>query len=85
MNGLAKAFGSTFFFFGRSLHVLFGVGASCRFEPTCSRYAKEAFHIHGIFHGFRLVVARVFRCHPWGDYGIDPVPLKEDKWRPVHG
>ena len=48
--------------------------AACRFTPTCSQYALEAFRKHGIFKGFYLTVRRILRCHPWGGHGYDPVP-----------
>lgn len=47
---------------------------SCRFQPTCSEYAKQAFIKHGFFKGFRLAIRRISRCHPWGGSGFDPVP-----------
>ena len=48
--------------------------AACRFTPTCSQYALEAFRKHGLFKGFYLTVKRILRCHPWGGHGYDPVP-----------
>lgn len=47
---------------------------SCRFTPTCSRYAIEAVMRHGIIKGGWLTVCRLCRCHPWGGSGYDPVP-----------
>ena len=47
---------------------------SCRFTPTCSRYAMEAILKHGPFKGLYLSVRRILRCHPWGGHGYDPVP-----------
>jgi putative membrane protein insertion efficiency factor len=47
---------------------------SCRFTPTCSRYAIEAIKKHGAFKGLYLAIRRIFRCHPWGKSGYDPVP-----------
>ena len=46
----------------------------CRFLPTCSEYALEAFHRHGFFKGLFLSVRRIFRCNPFGKGGFDPVP-----------
>ncbi len=50
------------------------LGSSCRFEPTCSAYALEALQRHGAAAGSYLAGARVLRCHPWCDGGVDPVP-----------
>jgi putative membrane protein insertion efficiency factor len=47
---------------------------TCRFHPTCSRYAVDAFTGHGVFKGAWLSLKRIGRCHPWGDAGFDPVP-----------
>ncbi|TYB72144.1 MULTISPECIES: membrane protein insertion efficiency factor YidD [Bizionia] len=52
--------------------------STCRFQPTCSHYAKEALEKHGFFKGGKLAVIRIFSCHPWGRSGFDPVPGKED-------
>ncbi len=49
-------------------------GHCCRFEPTCSDYAKEAFLLHGVRKGAILTLKRILKCHPWGGEGYDPVP-----------
>lgn len=49
-------------------------GHSCRFEPTCSEYAKDAFLLHGVRKGAILTLKRLLKCHPWGKSGFDPVP-----------
>lgn len=46
----------------------------CRFTPTCSNYAREAFLLHGPIKGAMLSLRRILRCHPWGGSGYDPVP-----------
>jgi putative membrane protein insertion efficiency factor len=48
--------------------------ASCRYYPTCSAYALEAFERYGVIKGFRLSIGRIFRCHPFRPGGFDPVP-----------
>ena len=47
---------------------------TCRFTPTCSQYALEAFRKDGPIKGFWLSLTRILRCHPWGGSGYDPVP-----------
>ena len=48
----------------------------CRFTPTCSAYAIEAFQKRGFFIGFILTTWRVLRCNPFCKGGYDPVPEK---------
>ena len=50
------------------------LGPSCRYTPTCSEYARQAIVKYGPFKGLWLAVKRLFRCHPWGGSGYDPVP-----------
>ena len=50
------------------------LGSACRFEPTCSRYALGALESHGAAAGTYLTIARLARCHPWCDGGLNPVP-----------
>ena len=49
----------------------------CRFEPSCSEYARQAVWAHGARHGAGLALRRIGRCHPWSPGGLDPVPLKD--------
>ncbi|MHC8508422.1 MAG: membrane protein insertion efficiency factor YidD [Rhodospirillales bacterium] len=50
------------------------VPGQCRFEPSCSAYAREALSAHGALKGAWLTLRRLARCHPWGECGVDPVP-----------
>lgn len=47
---------------------------ACRFEPTCSHYAAQAIARFGVRRGGKLALKRICRCHPWGAFGLDPVP-----------
>lgn len=51
----------------------------CRYTPTCSNYMMEAIEVHGVFKGLLLGIKRILRCNPFGGYGYDPVPMKEEK------
>jgi len=50
------------------------LGASCRFEPTCSVYSIEALQRHGAVAGSYLTVHRILRCNPFCEGGHDGVP-----------
>ncbi len=50
----------------------------CRFYPSCSNYAMEAFTEHGFWRGLSLTSRRLLRCRPFGPHGVDLVPV------PVH-
>lgn len=46
---------------------------SCRFHPSCSDYALDALHKHGLFKGSWLAFWRIIRCSPLSKGGYDPV------------
>jgi putative membrane protein insertion efficiency factor len=48
----------------------------CRFYPTCSNYAMEAFTEYGFWRGLALTSRRLLRCRPFGPHGVDLVPLR---------
>lgn len=53
-------------------------GVSCRFVPTCSRYAHAVIGEYGLWTGTRLALGRIARCGPWTPHGtVDPVPRRE--------
>lgn len=50
------------------------LGTRCRFHPSCSQYAYEAYGEHGVLRGSVLTAGRLCRCHPFNAGGFDPVP-----------
>jgi len=53
--GLYRAHGSP---------VMRRLGAECRFQPTCSRYAELAVRKYGVTRGLMKTAVRVARCNP---------------------
>lgn len=47
---------------------------SCRFEPSCSAYALQAFRKYNVFKAFWLSFTRILRCNPFCKGGYDPLP-----------
>ncbi|MBW6515840.1 MAG: membrane protein insertion efficiency factor YidD [Candidatus Cloacimonetes bacterium] len=46
----------------------------CRFTPSCSEYARQAFLKYGFFTALFLAGKRVLKCHPYHRGGHDPLP-----------
>ncbi|MCG8570953.1 MAG: membrane protein insertion efficiency factor YidD [Spirochaetes bacterium] len=46
---------------------------SCRFYPSCSQYAEEAFTKYPFFKALGLSCYRILRCNPWNKGGYDPL------------
>jgi hypothetical protein len=67
---------------GPMLKFAAGPAAGCRFSPSCSNYFLEAVETRGPFRGSWLGICRIFRCHPWGGSGYDPVPPATDASSP---
>ena len=45
---------------------------SCKYHPTCSQYALDAFRTHGLLRGSLKTGWRLLRCNPWSHGGVDP-------------
>ena len=56
----------------------FGAGV-CRFEPSCSEYANQAFLSYGFFKALKITFFRVVRCRPGSNFGYDPVPSSDSE------
>jgi putative membrane protein insertion efficiency factor len=46
---------------------------TCKYHPSCSRYALDAFRERGLVVGAALALWRVLRCNPWSHGGVDYV------------
>ena len=53
-------------------------GDVCKYYPTCSAYAVGAIQQHGVVRGSVMAAARLARCHPWAQGGIDDVRPHEN-------
>jgi uncharacterized protein len=51
-------------------------GPACRFEPSCSVYARDAIAEYGIIRGSVIAIWRIARCNPMGGHGFDPVRVR---------
>lgn len=45
----------------------------CKYHPSCSQYAIDAFRELGLLRGGLLVAWRLLRCNPWSHGGVDYV------------
>lgn len=59
-------------------------GQVCRYYPSCSRYALEAFQRQGLVAGIALTVWRLLRCNPWTSGGIDDAPERRSPRFPIN-
>lgn len=48
-------------------------GVHCKYEPTCSEYAKQAIQKYGTKKGSILAIKRILRCNPFSKGGYDPL------------
>jgi putative membrane protein insertion efficiency factor len=44
---------------------------TCKYHPSCSQYAIDAFRSHGLLKGGILAGWRILRCNPWSHGGVD--------------
>jgi len=44
---------------------------TCKYHPSCSQYAAEAFRTYGPAKASLKTAWRVLRCNPWSHGGVD--------------
>ena len=59
-------------FYRQNISPFFGEG-KCRYTPTCSQYAIEAYKKYNFFKATALSVWRILRCNPFSKGGYDPL------------
>ncbi|XDD43037.1 membrane protein insertion efficiency factor YidD [Leptospira sp. WS60.C2] len=52
---------------------------ACRFTPSCSEYAKQAFETFPWYQALVLSIVRISKCHPYHEGGHDPLPKSYNK------
>jgi len=48
-------------------------GVQCKYEPSCSEYAKQAVQKYGTKKGCILATKRILKCNPFSKGGYDPL------------
>ncbi len=73
MNGNLRA-GKIFIFLIRGYQKFISplFPPSCRFNPTCSEYAIQAFSKYNIIKAGGKTIWRILRCNPFNKGGYDP-------------
>ena len=66
------------------------LGNHCRFYPSCSQYAHDAFMQYSVPKALYLTVRRLLRCHPFCKGGVDFIShidteTETDTMRQPHG
>ncbi|AYV56101.1 membrane protein insertion efficiency factor YidD [Leptospira barantonii] len=58
---------------------------ACRFTPSCSEYAAQAFQEYGFFRALQLSTWRILRCNPLSRGFEDPLPPNIKRTNCAHG
>ncbi len=61
--------------------VFSGKQPTCRYSPTCSNYAIDAYQNHNFFYATILSLWRILRCNPLSKGGYDPIPKYKKELR----
>ena len=46
-------------------------GVKCKYYPTCSEYALQAYEKYGFIKGTILTIIRILKCNPFSKGGVD--------------
>lgn len=57
--------------------VPFSSHGNCKFTPSCSNYAIDAYEKYGFIKGTFMTIKRILRCNPFNKGGYDPVERKK--------
>ncbi|WP_431735094.1 membrane protein insertion efficiency factor YidD [Cellulosispirillum alkaliphilum] len=69
-----KILANTTYYLIQNFKIVFLMGkGTCRFEPTCSRYAQEAIANLPLYRAIPKIIHRVIKCNPLFKGGYDPV------------
>lgn len=52
-------------------HISINLGKNCKYYPTCSTYAIEAYQKYGFIKGSFLTIKRILKCNPFSKGGVD--------------
>lgn len=44
---------------------LFGINPTCRFETSCSNFAKSSIKSYGVYKGTKMSITRLLKCQPF--------------------
>jgi len=47
------------------------LGGQCKYHPSCSQYAIDAYREYGFVRGSILAAGRLLRYNPWSRGGVD--------------
>jgi putative membrane protein insertion efficiency factor len=58
-----------------------GKNPTCKYYPTCSNYAIDAYKNYNFFKASFLSLWRILRCNPLSNGGYDPIPKLKKQFK----